>query len=165
MIDIISDPGCSVISKLVLSYLDFDTLQVASKVSCSWHEFIMKSRMLWLSHFTNFRKKFKICMDEDDDDVRNFSNEWLEFLVKIENKGTSQELEAISQLLQKYSKIALWQYKPLYIICKFANLCLFKAYMTVTQCNLDLNQHLGMCPIHDQLTQVAQIVNKQLKKM
>ena len=99
------------VSRLVLSHLDFESLQKACKVSRFWHVLIMEERSIWLKHFKVYLNIFILRFPY-------FDSELLEFLRKIEKHGTSQIIQSITQKLEDWDdegllwQIALFEHRP-----------------------------------------------------
>ena len=70
--------GNSVISRLILNYLDTDSLLAASKVNTLWYDVIMENRSLWIKHLT----KVKNGLSQERKTV------WMKFIGKIEKEGS-----------------------------------------------------------------------------
>ena len=130
--------GNSVISRLILNYLDTDSLLAASKVNTFWHEVIMENRSLWIKHLT----KVKNGLSQERKTV------WMKFIGKIEKEGSTNEIDDLPQIKENTKDIisliqilvnVLWfDNHPLMVITKNDNLQLFKAF--VRSYSVDLNQ-------------------------
>ena len=148
MTDFVSDPRYLLISRMVLSYLEFKTLIVASQVSQNWHYFIAGERSLWLRQFKIHRMKNKSDFNQNISDL--CVEDWKELFDKFEEMATFDEILELNRFQE--IKVAnphrkRWQQlmvdskkiiSPEATLCKFGFLNLFKAYLRIY--NVDINK-------------------------
>ena len=151
MYDIVGDPGLSVISRKILSYLDFEALKVASEVSKSWHDFLSAKKSLWMPYFQFFLNECKDLRNED----------WQALFKTFQEKATFQQILELIDMIQCgtqsdwYSWYLCKAKHPIVAICEFGTFKLFKAYLELSKLDVNRRFKTSAIAVDDTMLHVA----------